>query len=66
MSTVTPIVDHVDDLWPADGAARTTRSTSSCCASHLLGANRAVVELRRRQHVGQGHGRRPRRPRARR
>ena len=30
MSTVTPIIDHVEDLLAGDERARTTRSTSSC------------------------------------
>src|SRR3954470_4231149 len=51
MSTVAPIVDHVEDLWPAEnhrGAAapRTPRLDKTLeqlvLASHLLGANRAV------------------------
>ena len=40
MSTVTPIIDHVEDLWPdevPDGAL-----DQLVLASHLLGANRAV------------------------
>ena len=37
--------------------ARTTRSASSCSPRTCSAPNRAVVELRRRQHVGQGHAR---------
>ena len=48
------------------GAARATLLAQLVLASNLLGANRARVELRRRQHVGQGHRGRPRRPRGRR
>src|SRR3954462_9914874 len=40
MSTVTPIVDHVEDLWPSDVPADTLDQL--VLASHLLGANRAV------------------------
>src|SRR3954469_4645526 len=54
MSTVTPIIDSVEDLWPSDeaggsgGAAAHPVSVSGdtlgqlVLASHLLGANRAV------------------------
>ncbi|MDA0168204.1 bifunctional aldolase/short-chain dehydrogenase [Solirubrobacter taibaiensis] len=41
MSTVTPIIDHVEDLWPADGAPDDALG-QLVLASHLLGANRAV------------------------
>src|SRR4051812_22192763 len=41
MSTVTPIIDHVDDLWPAGGAPDEVLD-QLVLASHLLGANRAV------------------------
>ncbi len=41
MSTVTPIIDHVEDLWPADGVPEDTLG-QLVLASHLLGANRAV------------------------
>jgi rhamnulose-1-phosphate aldolase/alcohol dehydrogenase len=41
MSTVAPIVDHVEDLWPSDGAPEETLD-QLVLASHLLGANRAV------------------------
>src|SRR3954471_3293299 len=40
MSTVTPIIDHVDDLWPDDAPDGTLDQL--VLASHLLGANRAV------------------------
>src|SRR4051794_21517981 len=40
MSTVTPIIDHVDDLWPAEAPDETLDQL--VLASHLLGANRAV------------------------
>ncbi len=42
MSTVTPLVDHVDDLWPAGGAGAEDVLEQLVLASHLLGANRAV------------------------
>lgn len=41
MSTVTPIIDHVEDLWPAGGVPEDTLG-QLVLASHLLGANRAV------------------------
>jgi rhamnulose-1-phosphate aldolase/alcohol dehydrogenase len=41
MSTVTPLIDHVEDLWPADGVPDDTLG-QLVLASHLLGANRAV------------------------
>ncbi|HEY7075091.1 MAG TPA: bifunctional aldolase/short-chain dehydrogenase [Solirubrobacteraceae bacterium] len=41
MSTVTPIVDHVEDLWPPEPAPEDTLE-QLVLASHLLGANRAV------------------------
>jgi rhamnulose-1-phosphate aldolase/alcohol dehydrogenase len=41
MSTVTPIIDHVDDLWPAEGTPDKILD-QLVLASHLLGANRAV------------------------
>ena len=41
MSTVTPLIDHVEDLWPADGVPEDTLG-QVVLASHLLGANRAV------------------------
>src|SRR3954467_13075178 len=41
MSTVTPIIDHVEDLWPADGPPEDVLG-QLVLASHLLGANRAV------------------------
>jgi len=42
MSTMTPIVDHVDDLWPAGGAPQDDVLAQLVLASHLLGSNRAV------------------------
>jgi rhamnulose-1-phosphate aldolase/alcohol dehydrogenase len=42
MSTVTPLIDHVDDLWPADGGPPGDVLAQLVLASHLLGANRAV------------------------
>src|SRR3954467_12955327 len=42
MSTLTPIVDHVDELWPAGGAPEGDLPAQLVLASHLLGANRAV------------------------
>jgi rhamnulose-1-phosphate aldolase/alcohol dehydrogenase len=41
MSTVTPLVDAVDDLWP-DSAPPEQVLEQLVLASHLLGANRAV------------------------
>src|SRR6478752_4775758 len=41
MSTVTPIIDQVEDLWPADGVPDDALG-QVVLASHLLGANRAV------------------------
>src|ERR1700754_2651527 len=41
MSTVTPIIDSVEDLWPAEGAPDAVLE-QLVLASHLLGANRAV------------------------
>src|SRR3954468_8570008 len=40
MSTVTPLIDHVEDLWPAEGVPEDTLG-QVVLASHLLGANRA-------------------------
>jgi rhamnulose-1-phosphate aldolase/alcohol dehydrogenase len=42
MSTVTPLVDQVDDLWPGDGARDDDVLAELVLASNLLGANRAV------------------------
>jgi rhamnulose-1-phosphate aldolase/alcohol dehydrogenase len=42
MSTVTPIVDHVENLWPADAPDAGEALDQLVLASHLLGANRAV------------------------
>jgi rhamnulose-1-phosphate aldolase/alcohol dehydrogenase len=42
MSTVTPLVDQVDDLWPAGGAPENDVLAELVLASNLLGANRAV------------------------
>src|SRR3954454_3818518 len=41
MSTETPLIDHVEDLWPAEGVPEDTLG-QLVLASHLLGANRAV------------------------
>src|ERR1700712_978062 len=41
MSTVTPIIDHVEDLWPAEDVPADALG-QLVLASHLLGANRAV------------------------
>lgn len=41
MSTVTPIIDHVEDLWPSEGVPSDALG-QLVLASHLLGANRAV------------------------
>src|SRR6201991_839866 len=41
MSTVTPIIDSVEDLWPAEGAPDAVLE-QLVLASHLRGANRAV------------------------
>jgi len=42
MSTVAPLVDQVNDLWPADGAPGDDVLAELVLASNLLGANRAV------------------------
>jgi rhamnulose-1-phosphate aldolase/alcohol dehydrogenase len=42
MSIVTPIVDPVEDLWPADPPRSEDVLDQLVLASHLLGANRAV------------------------
>ena len=61
MSTVTPIIDHVEDLWPDDVPGRRARSARARVAP----ARRQPrgLELRRRQHVGEGHDDRSRRAR---
>src|SRR3954447_26798264 len=41
MSTVAPIIEHVEDLWPSEGVPEDTLG-QVVLASHLLGANRAV------------------------
>src|SRR3954463_2083971 len=41
MSTVTPLIDSVDDLWPGEGPPDGVLE-QLVLASHLLGANRAV------------------------
>src|SRR4051812_41697189 len=45
MSTVTPIIDHVDDLWPADTPEAADVLDELVLASNLLGANRAVANF---------------------
>src|SRR4051812_37231150 len=45
MSTRTPIVDHVDDLWSAGGAPEGDVLAQLVRASNLLGANRAVANF---------------------
>jgi rhamnulose-1-phosphate aldolase/alcohol dehydrogenase len=46
MSTVTPLVDHVDDLWPAAGGPPAGDVLDELVvASNLLGANRAVANF---------------------
>jgi rhamnulose-1-phosphate aldolase/alcohol dehydrogenase len=42
MSTVTPLIDRVDDLWPEDPGPPGDVLDELVLASHLLGANRAV------------------------
>src|SRR3954451_21384835 len=42
MSTVTPLIDHVEDLWPAEAGVPEDTLGQVVLASHLLGANRAV------------------------
>jgi rhamnulose-1-phosphate aldolase/alcohol dehydrogenase len=42
MSTVAPIVDHVEDLWPSAAEVPAETLDQLVLASHLLGANRAV------------------------
>ena len=44
MSTVTPLIDYVEDLWPADAAPDDVLE-QLVEASHLLGANRAVANF---------------------
>ena len=41
MTTITPLIDAVDDLWPAEGPPDGVLD-QLVLASHLLGANRAV------------------------
>src|ERR1700761_4280141 len=41
MSTVTPLIDHVEDLWPSDGVPDDALG-QLVLASHLLGSDRAV------------------------
>ena len=41
MSTVTPLIDRVEDLWPDDSPPDAVLD-QLVQASHLLGANRAV------------------------
>ena len=41
MSTVTPLIDQVDDLWPEDESPEAVLD-QLVLASHLLGADRAV------------------------
>src|SRR4051795_13309161 len=41
MSTVAPIIEHVEDLWPSEGVPEDTLG-QLVLAPHLLGANRAV------------------------
>ena len=62
MSTVTPIIDHVEDLWPADGGPDDALGPAGARVAPA-GREPRGVELRRRQHVGQGHDDRPRRAR---
>jgi len=45
MSTVTPLIDDVADLWPADGERPADLLDELVLASHLLGANRAVANF---------------------
>jgi rhamnulose-1-phosphate aldolase/alcohol dehydrogenase len=42
MSTMAPLIDHVDDLWPADGPRGSDVLEQLVLASNLLGADRAV------------------------
>src|SRR3954454_9824946 len=42
MSTVTPLIDHVEDLWPAEAGVPEDTLGQVVLASHLLGSNRAV------------------------
>jgi len=42
MSTVTPLIDSVEDLWPPAGDVPASLLDQLVLASHLLGANRAV------------------------
>jgi rhamnulose-1-phosphate aldolase/alcohol dehydrogenase len=45
MSTATPIVDHVESLWPADPPDPREPLDQLVLASRLLGANRAVANF---------------------
>ena len=45
MSIVSPLVDPVDDLWPASGAPEDDVLEQLVLASHLLGASRAVANF---------------------
>ena len=62
MSTVTPIIDSVEDLWPDEAPGRDAGPARAGLAP--AGRQPGGVELRRRQHVGQGR-RRPTTPAAR-
>jgi rhamnulose-1-phosphate aldolase/alcohol dehydrogenase len=42
MSAVAPLIDHVEDLWPADGSRDGDVLDQLVLASNLLGADRAV------------------------
>ena len=65
MSVSTQIVDAVRGPLADDAAAATLETTLEqvSLASHLLGGRPGARQLRRRQHLGQGHDGRPRRPR---
>ena len=60
MSTVTPIIDHVEDLWPAEACPSDTLG-QLVLASHLLGANRAVSNFGGGNTSAKGVDGRPRR-----
>jgi rhamnulose-1-phosphate aldolase/alcohol dehydrogenase len=42
MSTMVPLIDHVEDLWPRDGSRSADVLNQLVLASNLLGADRAV------------------------
>ena len=59
MSATTELIASADDLWPADGAAPGDPLDAARARVQPAGRRPRRLELRRRQHLGQGHGRRP-------